>query len=329
MDFIDWCDLTLRKLIDIGQNSPEAQSYGVDEASLIDALFGTNKGAGNQYQALYDAARELRKNGLISTLDSNTQWIVTDAGHQHAKDRRRFWRDVCHVDLAFPEEGHLLDLVNRLSQHDDTNFAWLDYVDQDTLLAELRPMEPYQFRTTAQRLVDLELIDGEFMAGTSELRATYRGLVWATRCVKSSIFVSYRRSPSEAYALLIAEKLAPYGMKVFVDTLTVEGAEAFPERLLKGIRDADIFVCLLASSTLESEWVRREIEHAHALGKPMIPVFQPDYSPGDTLNLPRYLADLLQYEGVRITSGYVNEAIDKLAAMIEETWYRRFRSAST
>jgi hypothetical protein len=327
MDFIDWCNLTLRKLIDVSQTSPSAQVYGVDESTLIKAIFGAEEVSG-QYQAIFDAMRELRKNGLVSTVGDNTQWIVTEAGRQHAKDRRRFWRDVCRVDLTFPEEGRLLELINRLSQHEDANCAWLDYIDQETLLSQLASMEVYQFRTTAQRLVDLGLVDGEFMAGTSELRATYRGLVWATRCVKGSIFISYRRGPSEAYALLIAEKLAPYGMKVFVDTLTVEGAEAFPERLLKGIEDCDVFICLLAPSTLDSEWVRREIEHAHEVGKPMIPVFQPDYSPGDTLNLPQYVSDLLQYEGVRITSGYVNEAIDKLAAMIEETWYKRFRAAS-
>jgi TIR domain len=328
MDFVDWCDLALYKLNELSQSSPSAQTYGIDEWMLMEAAFGADTDSEHQHQAIFDVARELRKNGLISALDYNTQWVVTEAGRYHAGDRRRLWREICHTELAFPEEKQLLTLVNRSSHNAGTNLAWLDYVEQETLLANMPQLELYQFRTTAQRLVDLGLVDGEFTSGSTDLRATYRGLVWETRCVKSSIFVSYRRAPSEAYALLIAERLAPYGMKVFVDTLTVEGAEAFPDRLRKGIQDSDVLVCLLAPTTLDSDWVRLEIEYAHKLGKPMIPVFQPDFAPGDTSKLPGYLADLLQFEGIRITSGYINEALDKLAAMIEETWYKHYRATS-
>ena len=125
MDFIDWCDLTLRKLSEVSQSLPAAQVYGVDESSLIEAVFGANAPSEYQYQAIFDAVRELRKNGLVSTLGDNSQWIVAEAGYQHSKDRRRFWREVCRLDLTFPEERQLLELVNRLSQHEDPDCASL------------------------------------------------------------------------------------------------------------------------------------------------------------------------------------------------------------
>jgi hypothetical protein len=328
MDFVDWCDVVLRKLSELSQSSPMVQSYGVDESTLIEALFGADNVTENQYQSVFDAARELRRNELISSPGDDRVWLVTEAGRRHARDRRPLWRDICRIELTFPEERLLLDLVDRLSQHESPDLAWLEYVDQETVLSQLPGTEMYQLRVTAQRLVDLRLIDGEFASQAADFRATYRGLVWATRCVRSNVFVSYRRGPSEAYALLLAEKLAPYGMKVFVDTLTVEGAEPFPERLVQGIRVCDVFVCLLAPSTLESGWVQREIEQAQALGKPMIPVFQPNYAPENPALYPPYVAHLLECEGITMNSGYIAEGIEKLAEMIEQTWYRQLGKPS-
>jgi len=80
----------------------------------------------------------------------------------------------------------------------------------------------------------------------------------------------------------------------------------------------------LAPTTLESDWVRREIQKAAELGKPMIPVFQPEFTLPDTAGLPEPVAKLLAFEGVKINSGYVGAAIDKLAAMIEQTWFKQF-----
>jgi hypothetical protein len=329
MDFVDWCDAVLRKLLELSQSSPMAQSYGVGESTLIEALFSADNIAEHHYQSVFDAVRESRRNGLVSSPGDNTVWLVTEAGRQHANDRHQLWREVCRIEFAFPEESQVLELINMLSQHQDGELAWVEYVDQDTLLSQLPGVEMYQLRITAQRLVDLGLIDGEFASQAADFRATYRGLVWATRCVRSKVFVSYRRGPSEAYALLLAEKLARYGITVFVDTLTVEGAEPFPQRLLQGIQACDVFVCLLAPSTLESEWVQREIEHAQLLGKSMIPVFQPNYMPEDATHYPPYVTDLLECEGITMNSGYIAEGIEKLAEMIERTWYRQLGKPST
>jgi hypothetical protein len=95
---------------------------------------------------------------------------------------------------------------------------------------------------------------------------------------KPSAFISYRRRSSALLATLIAKELKARGIEVFVDTRQADGAGPFPERLLHAIGLYDIFVCLVADNTFESDWVLREVDHAHQLAKPMIPIFQESYA---------------------------------------------------
>src|SRR5579859_6192 len=325
MYFIDWCENVLNKLIELGQASIDAQTYGIDEGTLAEALFSENTElTGEHARSISSATFELRALDFAREVGKGSSiWQVTETGRRHAKAVRTAWRDVCLVELDFAEQRQLLASVNRLSQKQADDHAWLEYVDYEILAAELSWAANWaQFRAAVFALSDLGLVKGEFASETASVRSTYRGLVWDTRCVKAKIFVSYRRGPSEALALLLAEKLSPYGISVFVDTLTVEGAEPFPARLEQGIADCDILVCLLAPGTLDSDWVRREIEKAVALNKPMIPVFQPEFSMPDTTTLVAPARKLLDYEGVKINTGYVSTAIDKLGAMIEETWFK-------
>lgn len=133
-----------------------------------------------------------------------------------------------------------------------------------------------------------------------------------------AVFISYRRTPSAMLATLIAKELERNNIAVFVDTRQQDGAGLFPRRLLTAIQEHEIFVCLLADSTFESEWVLKEIEHAHLLGKTMIPVFQESYNPLSKPNDPHVDA-LLQFDGVKIldrSNLYVDEAISRLVRMV-------------
>jgi hypothetical protein len=84
-------------------------------------------------------------------------------------------------------------------------------------------------------------------------------------------------------------------------------------------------VCLVADTTFESDWVRREIEHACKLGKTMIPVFQESYTP--LRQVPdEYVADLLQSDGIQILDKknvFIDESVEQLARMIRKTAPRR------
>lgn len=142
---------------------------------------------------------------------------------------------------------------------------------------------------------------------------------------KPSVFISYRRRPSALLATLICKELRARGFEVFLDTEQADGAGSFPSRLHDAIATHDVFVCLLADSTFESEWVMHEIQQAHTLEKPMIPVFQESYVPVKKAPSP-HVASLLNCDGIHILdirNIYIDEAIERLAAMLVRTRWQR------
>ena len=86
-----------------------------------------------------------------------------------------------------------------------------------------------------------------------------------------------------------------------------------------------MFVCLLGPETLESRWVRHEIELASKHRKPMIPVFHEEFVIPDTV-VTDEISELLSFDGIRLMDHqnlYVQEGIDKLAKQISDTVSRR------
>lgn len=136
-----------------------------------------------------------------------------------------------------------------------------------------------------------------------------------------SAFISYRRASSSILAQYIAKELRVQRIDTFLDVKQTDGGGSFPDRLLRAIEKHDFFICLVADGTFDSEWVRTEIQHAHELGKVLIPVFQESYQP-----LPdppdEHVNALLQSDGVKVLDRqnlYVDEAIAKLAELIRAT----------
>lgn len=133
-----------------------------------------------------------------------------------------------------------------------------------------------------------------------------------------TVFISYKRETSASLATLIADRLRQnYNIDCFVDTRHHRPGH-FPSRLHREIEDRDVFVCLIADTTFKSDWVLREIEHAHNNRKIMIPVFQDSY-----LNLRKkpdppddHVGALLENHGVEMRSAFMDAAIARLAEMI-------------
>src|SRR5689334_8634477 len=147
-----------------------------------------------------------------------------------------------------------------------------------------------------------------------------------------SVFISYRRKPSAILAQLIVRDLKVRHIEAYLDTDRNDTAGAFPDRLLQAIQKADVFVCLVAEGTFESEWVQREIEHASRLDKPMIPIFQESYKPMalDAAPTP-FIKALLEHDGVQVfdeKNVYVDTAIEMLAKMVENTAAWRVQEAA-
>jgi len=141
------------------------------------------------------------------------------------------------------------------------------------------------------------------------------------------VFFSYRRGPAAGWAVHIASQLRErHGVDVFLDVQGVDSAAKFPDRLERAIDRADVFVCLLGPTTLESAWVRQEIRLAHDKRKPMIPIFQENYQvpEGKEISAPSLQA-LFEYDGVRLLDEqnlYVESLVLQLADRIKNTFGR-------
>ncbi len=92
-------------------------------------------------------------------------------------------------------------------------------------------------------------------------------------------FISYRRSESTAFAMLLYDRLKLKGFDPFVDLQSLKTGDWHP-KLETAIKNTDFFICLIQEGTLEnSRWVRREIEWALQHAKEVIPVFYNGLTP--------------------------------------------------
>ena len=139
------------------------------------------------------------------------------------------------------------------------------------------------------------------------------------------VFLSYRRSESSGWATLFARELRRRGIEVFQDLVPSEQADRFPDRLGREIDACGVFVCLLGATTLESAWVRHEIELAHGYSKPMIPIFHESFQREALPQQPAAVEAMLEFEAVRFyhdDDHYIDAALSRLTDIIRNTLKR-------
>lgn len=110
----------------------------------------------------------------------------------------------------------------------------------------------------------------------------------------STIFISYRRSESSAFALLVLKYLKEAGLEPFLDMSLVPG-EDWHAGLKERIQSRDYFILLLGKTTLQSAYVIKEIEWALEQDLDIIPIWQPGFAfePDDWPNLSAVIKDKL------------------------------------
>jgi hypothetical protein len=112
-----------------------------------------------------------------------------------------------------------------------------------------------------------------------------------------------------------------HGISAYIDTQRRDSAVQFPERLREAIRNCDVFVCILAPTTLASEWVREEIRVAWEAAKPMVPVCQEAFVfPDSAHEVEAHIRALLNYECVHLLDRrniHVDHTISDLARMVQ------------
>ena len=87
----------------------------------------------------------------------------------------------------------------------------------------------------------------------------------------ASVFVSYKRSESSAFALLIAKVLEQAGLAPFID-MQLRPGDDWRDELERNVKGADYFVLLLGHDTLASDVTMQELQWALDAGKSIITI---------------------------------------------------------
>lgn len=88
----------------------------------------------------------------------------------------------------------------------------------------------------------------------------------------ASIFISYKRSESSAFALLVLARLKAAGFEPFLD-LALQPGDDWEKGLRERIQKYEYFIALLGKETLKSEVCLREITWAAEANLTIIPVW--------------------------------------------------------
>jgi CHASE2 domain-containing sensor protein len=132
-------------------------------------------------------------------------------------------------------------------------------------------------------------------------------------------FISYRTEDDGAAALLIQRSLRDHGVRTFVDVQSLHAGK-FDEQLLNEIESATFFILILSPNSLarctnDGDWVLREITHALAKQKKIIPVLKGGFRFDAKQGIPDLpqINELKNYQGV----GYSNADFDGFMAKLK------------
>jgi hypothetical protein len=133
---------------------------------------------------------------------------------------------------------------------------------------------------------------------------------------RRSVFISYRRQLSEPLALLIRKDLNEHRFDAFVDLENLDSGE-FERKILSQIEAREHFIVLLQPGSLDriggdGDWLRREIAHALAHGRNVVPVTANGFEFRRDLVLPPDVARLSSFNAVAIQQGYFDAAMERL-----------------
>ncbi|GAB4514264.1 MAG: hypothetical protein OHK0046_16100 [Anaerolineae bacterium] len=133
--------------------------------------------------------------------------------------------------------------------------------------------------------------------------------------VENSVFISYRRTNS-AHARLLYQNLRLHSYDVFMDVEDIDAGE-FGEILLNQIAARAHFLLILTPSALErchepDDWVRREIEHALATERNIIPLLFDHFDVAQLRTLTGTLSRLQYYNTLHVPWDYFDAAMTRL-----------------
>lgn len=137
--------------------------------------------------------------------------------------------------------------------------------------------------------------------------------------MKYDVFVSYRRSDAFT-ANLVAEKLKSLGYSVFFDVETLRSGN-FNTQLYDVIKSCKDFVLVLPPNALdrcisENDWIRKEVCHAMACNKNIIPVLLSGFEWPNPM--PQGMEQLIYYQAITASNAeFFDLSIKKLSTYLK------------
>jgi hypothetical protein len=131
-----------------------------------------------------------------------------------------------------------------------------------------------------------------------------------------TVFLSYRRDVSWALAHLVRDDLVGHGFDVFVDVEDL-GLGEFEPAILHQIETRAHFLLLLEPRSLtridvSGDWLRREIAHALATGRNVVPVLANNARMPHPNDLPADIMRIALFNAVPIQASDVAHGISRL-----------------
>ncbi|MDI9404972.1 MAG: toll/interleukin-1 receptor domain-containing protein, partial [Limnohabitans sp.] len=146
------------------------------------------------------------------------------------------------------------------------------------------------------------------------------------------VFISYRRGTGSEVARVLAEFLEGQGFDVFLDVDSL-GAGHFDEQLLGQIEARRSFVLVCSPGCLdrcasEGDWVRREVAHALATKRHVVPVTLPQFTWPTAGSLPAELAELQRHNAFEYSHMHWRLIKPRLAEMLQAASVPRHPSST-
>lgn len=126
---------------------------------------------------------------------------------------------------------------------------------------------------------------------------------------KRSVFLSYQRRSSSVHARYLNDKMQEWRIDVFLDVEDITQGR-FDEIIEREIAKRDYFIVILTPTTLQSEWVVREIEAAIRHRKQIISVLMDGFDFNQPL--PPSITTLKFYHGIQYIHEYAESFFEKL-----------------
>lgn len=132
-----------------------------------------------------------------------------------------------------------------------------------------------------------------------------------------SVFISYGRKQSSAFGLLIESRLSQVGVRPFIDR-SIDPGDAWHHHLTQMVKGSTVVVALLAPGTLNSPYVREELQWAVEGQQRAIPIWHGGftYTPGEIAGIPDWLETFITSKhAIRVieeSAEAYHDAVEKL-----------------